>query len=271
MRLIRFAVLPALLAGAACSNSAVSPVSPTAAPRAAEDTAPAVPQLKASAPAPIAPADASLVASRQPTLVVSPSVATYPDAPGSQPSHRFRLLASDGRILFDVLVNGSSWTVPQALAFEQTFQWQVRAELGSGATAWSRLASFRTPEEPPTILGRGPYPSDGPSVARWVAERWPQYLVGGISEDQRFKNMEFLRDRMIEAGRCGGMDLAWNLKRGVGPHSHDALAWRDGGRIRVVDLALASKDPRFPMKLHWIIVGGEPGYDRYTNEFRCKP
>ena len=30
--------------------------------------------------------------------------------------------------------------------------------------------------------------------------------------------MEFLRNRMIEAGICGGLDLGWNLKRG-GPDS----------------------------------------------------
>ena len=49
--------------------------------------------------------------------------------------------------------------------------------------------------------------------------------------------MAYIRDRMIEAGICGGFDLAWNLKRGVGPRSTDALLWRDGGRDRVIDIA----------------------------------
>ncbi len=269
MRYLCVLMVPVLLA-AGCSETATTPTSPSAAGAVANETAPVSTALKASAPALASPANGSILETRQPTLSARGATPTFAGADTSQLRHRFQVLASDGRVLFDALVNGTSWTVPQSLPFETSYRWQVRAEAGPAMTAWTPAWSFTTPEEPPTILGRGPYPTDGPSVAKWVAERWPQYLVGGISEDQRFKNMEFLRDRMIEAGRCGGMDLAWNLKRGVGPHSHDALAWRDGGRIRVVDLALASKDPRFPMQLHWIIVGGDPGYDTYTNVFTCK-
>jgi hypothetical protein len=75
--------------------------------------------------------------------------------------------------------------------------------------------------------------------------------------------MEFLRDRIIETGICGGMDLAWNRKRGTGPHSIDALAWRTGGRVEVVDVGVAYDDTSRPLRLTWNIVAGPPGYDPY--------
>jgi hypothetical protein len=75
--------------------------------------------------------------------------------------------------------------------------------------------------------------------------------------------MEFLRDRIIEVGICGGLDLAWNLKRGVGPHSHDAVAWRVNGRVEVVDIASGYDDTSTTLRLQWIIVAGPPGYDAY--------
>lgn len=81
--------------------------------------------------------------------------------------------------------------------------------------------------------------------------------------------MEFLRDRIIEAGICGGLDLAWNLKRGVGPHSIDALAWRTGGVDEVVDVGAAFDDTSSELRLQWSIVGGPPGYDRYEPRPTC--
>ena len=59
---------------------------------------------------------------------------------------------------------------------------------------------------------------------RWVASGW---LDGQLSAlGQRQANMEFLRDRIIEAGKCGGLDLGLNLKRGGPDISIDFLAWR---------------------------------------------
>jgi hypothetical protein len=100
-------------------------------------------------------------------------------------------------------------------------------------------------------------------VADYVEQRYPQYLAAGVSHSQRVANMEFLRDRIIEVGICGGLDLAWNLKRGVGPRSIDAIAWRTGGRVEVVDVASAYDDTSQRLDLHWIIVSGPPGYDTF--------
>jgi hypothetical protein len=50
-------------------------------------------------------------------------------------------------------------------------------------------------------------------------------------------NMAFLRDRMIEAGKCGGLDLGWNLKRGGPDLSLDFLAERLNGEVLGIDIA----------------------------------
>ena len=87
------------------------------------------------------------------------------------------------------------------------------------------------PDLIPDIVPRptnGVWPSSGPAIVDYVGRAFPQYLVVTATDDERIANMEFLRDRIIETGVCGGLLLARNLKRGIGPHSIDALAWRDG-------------------------------------------
>jgi len=115
-------------------------------------------------------------------------------------------------------------------------------------------------EGPPT--SRPVYPSTGPALVAFVAERHPDRLAADVSADERVANMEFLRDQVIAAGICGGLDLARNLKRGVGPHSIDAIAWRhpDGG-LDVVDIAAAYDDTGRHLRLHWIVVDGPAGWD----------
>ncbi|MEZ5316892.1 MAG: hypothetical protein R2752_05775 [Vicinamibacterales bacterium] len=108
--------------------------------------------------------------------------------------------------------------------------------------------------------------SNGEFVVECIEDRYPERRQAGVSLAQRIADMEFLRDRVIEAGRCGGLDLAWNLKRGVGPHSTDALAWRhSNGFVDVVDIGAAFDDTSQPLNLQWIIVSGPPGYDGYPS------
>ena len=82
---------------------------------------------------------------------------------------------------------------------------------------------------------------------------------------KRIANVEFLRDRVIETGLCGGMNLAWNLKRGVGPRSIDAIDWRHGVEDinDVVDLAVDYDNTNTPLRLQWIVVEGPAGWDPY--------
>jgi hypothetical protein len=103
-----------------------------------------------------------------------------------------------------------------------------------------------------------------------IEATYPTYRAAGVSHSQREANMAFLRDRIIESGICGGLDLAWNLKRGVGPHSIDALAWRTGGRDEVVDIGQAYDDTSQVLRLQWGIVAGPSGYDRYLPRPNCQ-
>ena len=114
----------------------------------------------------------------------------------------------------------------------------------------------------PSPVAPKQYPSSGPELVAFVAAQYPERLAAGVSGDERVANMEFLRDQIIAAGICGGLDLARNLKRGVGPHSIDAIAWRhDDGWVDVVDIAYSYDDTGRELQLHWIVVDGPSGWD----------
>jgi hypothetical protein len=148
--------------------------------------------------------------------------------------------------------------------------WRVRASDGETTSAWATTQTFRTPAPAVPTPGPSPGPGNGGSCAsnngdaivQCVAAKYPDRLAAGVSLNQRVANMEFLRDRIIEAGICGGLDLAWNNKRGTGPRSIDAIAWRHGVDD-VVDIGAAYDDTSRPLGLQWGIVAGPPGYDPY--------
>ena len=100
-------------------------------------------------------------------------------------------------------------------------------------------------------------------VAR-VTARYPERLAAGITHDERVANMEFLRDRVIEVGICGGLNLAWNRKTS-GLRSIDAIDWRHGDEDTndVVDLALDYDNIDRPLRLHWQVTHGPAGWDPY--------
>ena len=159
--------------------------------------------------------------------------------------------------------------------------WRARVHDNETIGPWSRVESFRTgaapspgPSNPPGNGGATcgpPYPSSGPQIVQCIASKYPERLVSGVSHDERIRNMEFLRDRVIEQGICGGLDLAWNLKRGTGPHSIDAIAWRvPGGHVEVVDIGIAYDDTGRTLQLTWGIVEGPPGYDTYSPRPVCQ-
>lgn len=93
----------------------------------------------------------------------------------------------------------------------------------------------------------------------YTESRYPQYLAAGVSASERRANMEFLRDRMIEAGICGGMDLGWNLKRGGPELSTDYLVHRSGGQDLGVDIGYAYDDTSQPLRLAWQVNAVGPG------------
>lgn len=102
-----------------------------------------------------------------------------------------------------------------------------------------------------------------------VMARYPERLAEGVTHDERIANMEFLRDRVIEVGICGGLNLAWNRKQN-GVRSIDAINWRHGDEDvnDVVDLALDYDNPDRPLTLHWVVTDGPAGWDPYP-EHAC--
>jgi len=227
-------------------------------------------------PRPISPINNERVASRRPTLRIGAS--NRNSAVGSV-DYEFQI-AQD--VAFSAGLTGArvgetggetSFTPDGDLAADRQYYWRARA-IGAEITSnWMATQGFRTPgggSGPAPGPGPGPgapcgplYPNNGPDVVKCVAARHPDRLRAGVSLSQRVANMEFLRDRIIETGICGGLDLAWNKKRGTGPHSIDAIAWRTNGRDEVVDIGAAYDDTSQPLRLMWHIVAGPPGYDRY--------
>jgi len=106
------------------------------------------------------------------------------------------------------------------------------------------------------------YPTNGTALIAYVAAKYPERLAAGVSRDARLQNMMFLRDRIIEAGKCGGMDLGWNLKRGGPDISVDFIAERRNGAVYGHDIAIDYDDPGHPLQLQWG-DGSFPTYKEY--------
>jgi hypothetical protein len=118
------------------------------------------------------------------------------------------------------------------------------------------------PATSPTAAPAVRYPTNGPDLIAYVAAKYPERLVGGISRDQRIQNMQYLRDRIIEAGKCGGMDLGWNLKRGGPEVSNDFIVERLDGVDYGHDIASDYDNTSHPLQLYW--GGGSfPAYREY--------
>ena len=163
-------------------------------------------------------------------------------------------------------VGETRFTINQVLTSGIRFYWRVRAFDANVSSAWSQIQSFLTPKvttpAPPSTPSPSPtppsggWPKTGDEVVAWATRNYPDRLVAGVSLSQRQNNMAYVRDRMIEAGICGGMELAWNLKRGGPEKSIDYLAYRKAGRWIGVDIGAAYDDTSIPLELQW---GENPG------------
>jgi len=219
------------------------------------------------------PVNNERVTSRRPTLVVRDSDR---NAAVGELSYEFQIATDQA---FTKIVSagvsgeapGQTTFTPGAdLATDLQHFWRARAGDGETTSLWAPTQTFRTPL-PVSTPSPSPAPGNGGSCAsnngdaivRCVGAAYPDKTAAGVSLDQRIRNMEFIRDRVIEAGICGGLDLAWNKKRGTGPHSIDAIAWRHNGIDDVVDLGAAYDDTSRTLGLQWAIVAGPPGYDPY--------
>jgi hypothetical protein len=236
------------------------------------------------APTPLSPAGGGRIPMRRPALTAGNAVATGPHATLFYLFEVSLDPAFSSRVVLEETIQGQGQTVltvPDELATDKVHYWRARVSDGEVTGQWSRTESFRTPlpvvaPPPPGGPPSGPpqpggtcASSDGVAIVQCIEATYPSYLAAGVSSNQREANMEFLRDRIIEAGICGGLDLAWNLKRGTGPRSIDALAWRTNNGDEVVDIGAAFDDTSQTLRLQWGIVGGPPGYDYYTPRPIC--
>ena len=98
-----------------------------------------------------------------------------------------------------------------------------------------------------------------------IAAKYPEKRAPVGSLGQRQANMEFLRDRIIEAGKCGGLDLGRNLKRGGPDISIDFLAWRRSDGEMGVDLGLDYDNIGITLQLYW----GEAGLGATYTPYRA--
>jgi hypothetical protein len=150
--------------------------------------------------------------------------------------------------------------VPSSPGPDTVIYWRARvADDDGNQSQWSRTESYRTPlaNTPPPGGGGSPLPpgncasNSGPAIVQCIEAKYPDRTVAGVSEHQRRVNMEFLRDRIIEAGLCGGMDLGRNLKRGGPEISVDFLVWRSPNGDIGIDIGAAYDDTSIPLRLHW--------------------
>ena len=81
--------------------------------------------------------------------------------------------------------------------------------------------------------------------------------------------MQFLRDRIISAGICGGLDLGWNLKRGGPDLSIDFITQRTGGQTIGYDIARDYDNTSKTLQLTWFSDGPGSHYKAFSPRPSC--
>jgi hypothetical protein len=262
-----------LACAGACSRGADTPLSPSSTEASESAANPDGSTLKASAPALRSPVGGGQLDTIRPTLVSGVSQGRFVDA---QFSYRFEVSTPSGTVVHSSPLVGArgsevTYELPSDLDLNTRYRWRARAEMGPNAGPWAGYAEFITDDYRGLVPrpADGNWPRSGPAIIGYIAASFPD-MLRRTSLEQRIENMAFLRDRVIEAGRCGGLDLARNLKRGKGPHSIDALAWKlPNGKVEVVDIASAYDDNTQPLRLHWFVTLGPPGYDPLPDHPGC--
>jgi hypothetical protein len=237
------------------------------------------PKPAVTPPSAIAPVNNELISTTSPTITVSNALFI---GPVGHLAYEFQVAIdqSFNKLIAAGIVpegNGRTAFTSSPLTSGTTMFWRVRASDGETASTWSTTQSFRTPAAPkppspppsPSGGSGGSCASrNGEAIINCISAKYPDKLVAGISLGQRQANMMFLRDRIIEAGKCGGLDLGWNLKRGGPELSIDFITNRTGG-LDGIDIGFAYDDTHTPLRLSWQTGGAMPVYAAYTNSFSC--
>ena len=220
------------------------------------------PKPAVTPPSAIAPVNNELISTTTPTITVNNAQFIGPVGPLAYEFQVATDQAFTKLIAAGIVPEGSGRTTfnSSPLTNATTMFWRVRASDGETASTWSSTQSFRTPAAPapkpptptPTGGGGGSCASNsGEQIVKCIAAKYPEKLVAGISLGQRQENMMFLRDRIIEAGKCGGLDLGHNLKRGGPEISIDFLAERRNGQVLGHDIAFDYDNTSTTLQLYW--------------------
>lgn len=268
----RFAVTIAcsglITIAAACSKS--SPVAPDipGSGIASADAFPSGVTLKVTTPEPQWPIGGVRLDSLRPTMNVTEAAGLYVAIPGLL--YRYEIVAPNGQVAYSALVNEIQHTMPGDLLLDTRYTWRARAETEGRVGPWSQFAEFLTIDYR-GIVPRPPggvWPSTGEGVIAWIIESFPERLDPTPTDDERHHDMLFLRDRIIETGICGGMDLGWNLKRGGPQISVDAITWNSPEGLKIFDLAQGFDDKHSFLRLWWVETFGA-FYKAYENHPGC--
>jgi hypothetical protein len=227
-----------------------------------------------SAPTPTSPVNNEVTSSRRPTLRVR-----NVDRNAAVGGLVYEFQVSSSQAFTSLSGNGAANEGAGETAVDlggdlpnsATQYWRARAMDAETLGDWTPVQVFRTPNvSTPAPPSPGPggnggscASSNGPAIVACISAKYPDRLAGGVSSGQRAANMEFLRDRIIEAGKCGGLNLGWNLKRGGPDRSVDFLAWRRGDGDMGVDLGFDYDNTSNPLRLQWSEAGLGASYDPY--------
>ena len=172
----------------------------------------------------------------------------------------------------------TTYTLPSPLAGNATHYWRARGTDGETVSDWSLTQVFRTPASAPAP-GPSPNPNPSPGGASCALGNGPAIIacisakyadrrrpVGSLGERQA--NMMFLRDRVIEAGKCSGQDYGYNLKRGGPEYSIDVIAWKRPDGNMGVDIAFDYDNIGTTLQLTWGEVDLFAAYAPYP-AFSC--
>jgi hypothetical protein len=236
-------------------------------------------------PTPVAPVGGTRIASRSPEFIVNNAARTGPVGAVSYVFEISTNATFTAIVAVITIPEGSGQTrfmLAGDLNYDTTYYWRVRAFDPQVASAWSGTNYFKTPTEPvitvpttpttptsPTVPPSG-WPKTGAEVVAYVKSKYPDKLVAGVSLSQRQANMAFIRDRMIEAGICGGMDLGLNLKRGGPEISIDFLVHKSNGVDIGVDIGMDYDNTSVPLQIYWGSGAPGPFYKYYTPRPTCK-
>ena len=179
----------------ACSETAQSPVSPSAVTGSSIGLNADGSSVKATAPAGLAPNGAT-VDSLKPALSFNPSQGKFA---ASSFTYEVELSTESGTVVMSQGIGqATSLSIATDLEYETNYRWRARAMVGNQAGPWSDYAAFRTMDKPKGGIGNGPRspnpppgqrlpaPTYGLDVVLATAAQYPNELRRACKDDHRF-------------------------------------------------------------------------------------